>query len=76
MKIYHYLLKFVSLFRKRGLHHSVNAEQPANTVFAQIRNIFDSAKRKFLEKLLSYLPVPTNTYSTVPYLPLPLQVLI
>lgn len=35
----------VDYYRKRGLHHSVNAEQPANTVFANIRAIFDSAKK-------------------------------
>ena len=46
------LLILVYCGRKRGLHHSVNAEQPANTVFANIRAIFDAAKSK-----LQYLKI-------------------
>jgi hypothetical protein len=43
---YVYRYDFSLMSRKRGLHHSVQADQPANTVFAQIRNIFDAAKSK------------------------------
>jgi adenylate kinase len=52
---YHSLTSpLVEYYRKRGLHHSVQADQPANTVFAQIRNIFDAAK-KFSSSLGSSL---------------------
>lgn len=43
---YHCLTSpLVDYYRNSGLHHSVNADQPANTVFANIRAIFDSARR-------------------------------
>jgi len=34
----------VNYYKTRGLHHSVDASQPANTVSEQIRNIFSQAK--------------------------------
>jgi len=52
---YHSLTSpLVDYYRGRGLHYSVDASQPANTVFAQIESIFDKAK-KFTASLGSKL---------------------
>jgi len=34
----------VDYYKSHGIHHSVDASQPANTVFSQIQTIFDQAK--------------------------------
>lgn len=52
---YHKLTSpLVAYYSGRGLHHSVDASQPANTVFSQIQSIFDKAKN-FSVKLGSKL---------------------
>jgi len=55
LESYHNLTSpLVDYYRKQGLHTSVDASQPANTVFAQIKSIFDKA-RGFSESLGSNL---------------------
>jgi len=55
LESYHNLTSpLVDYYRKQGLHRSVDASQPANTVFAQIKSIFDKA-RGFSESLGSNL---------------------
>jgi len=45
LESYHKLTSpLVDYYRARGLHRSVDASQPANTVFAQIKSIFDTAR--------------------------------